>query len=107
MRAFFDIFQLELRALSRSWSLAMLSAASAVWMLAVPRLVVGDGTAEGMREVCLRYGLGGVMSLVTISMLAAATGSLFPFPCGSPSAFTARIPNRLFASVFHSGYCRQ
>ena len=76
MRAFFDIFQLELRALSRSWSLAMLSAASAAWMLAVPRLVVGDGTAEGMREVCLRYGLGGVMALVTISMLAAATGSL-------------------------------
>ena len=76
MRAFFDIFQLELRALSRSWSLAMLLAASAAWMLAVPRLVVGDGTAEGMREVCLRYGLGGVMALVTISMLAAATGSL-------------------------------
>ena len=76
MRAFFDIFQLELRALSRSWSLAMLSAASAAWMLAVPRLVVGDGTAEGMREVCLRYGLGGVMALVTVSMLAAATGSL-------------------------------
>ena len=51
MRAFFDIFQLELRALSRSWSLAMLSAASAAWMLAVPRLVVGDGTAEGRRCV--------------------------------------------------------
>lgn len=99
MRAFFDIFQLELRALSRSWSLAMLSAASAAWMLAVPRLVVGDGTAEGMREVCLRYGLGGVMALVTVSMLAAATGSLARERAAKRLQLTMVRPVRYFMIV--------
>ena len=76
MRAFFDIFQLELRALSRSWSLAMLSAASAAWMLAVPRLVVGDGTAEGTRELVVHFSLGGVFALLVVALLASAAGSI-------------------------------
>ena len=79
MRAFLGIFQLELKALSRSRSLLMLAAASAAWMFVVPRLVVGDGTAEGMREVCLGYGLGGVLALVTVSMLAAAGATHIAF----------------------------
>ena len=85
MRAFFDIFQLELRTLSRSWSLAMLSAASAAWMLAVPRLVVGDGTAEGMREVCLRYGLGGITPLTQREIAAQ---------CGISRSYVSRIEKR-------------
>lgn len=99
MRAFFGIFQLELKALSRSRSLLMLAAASAAWMFVVPRLVVGDGTAEGMREVCLGYGLGGVLALVTVSMLAAATGSLARERAEKRLQLTMVRPVRYFAIV--------
>ena len=76
MRKFLEVFWLELTAIVRSWTLAMLLAASVVWMLVFPYVVKGDGTAEGMREMYIRYSLGGVFALLVVSLLASATGAL-------------------------------
>ena len=76
MRAFLEIVRLELLAIWRSGTLALLAAVSSVWVLAFPWLVKGDGTAEGARELYVRYSLGGVFVLVLLSLLAAATGTL-------------------------------
>ncbi len=76
MNSFWRIFSLELIGFVRSKTLAMLTVVSIVWMFALPRLVHSDGTAEGLRELDVRYSLGGVLVLLVISLLASATGSL-------------------------------
>ena len=76
MNSFWRIFSLELIGFIRSKTLAMLTVVSIVWMFALPRLVHSDGTAEGLRELDVRYSLGGVLVLLVISLLASATGSL-------------------------------
>ena len=76
MNSFWRIFWLEFVAAVRSKSLAMLSAASLGWMFAAPLLFMGDGTADGAREVSLHYSLGGVAALLAVSLLASATGAV-------------------------------
>ena len=76
MRGLFEIFALELKALVRSKTLAMLTVSAVTWMLALPRFLKGDGTADGARELYIRFSLGGVFLLLVIALLASATGSL-------------------------------
>ena len=76
MKAFFAIFLLQLRALVRARVAALLALASVGWLFALPHVLKGDGTAEGLREVYLHYALGGVFLLVVLSLVAAATGAL-------------------------------
>lgn len=76
MRRFLEIFRLELTAFVRSKALAMLTVVSVAWMLVFPYVVKGDGTADGAREIYIRYSLGGVFALLTVALLASATGSL-------------------------------
>ena len=54
----------------------MLLVASVGWMAVFPRLVRGDGTAEGARELAIHFSLGGVLALLVVSLLASATASL-------------------------------
>ncbi len=76
MTSLLRIFSLELTALIRSWTAPMLLAASLAWLFVAERFVITDSTAEGHREMFIRYGLGGVFALLVISLLAAATGSI-------------------------------
>ena len=76
MISFWRIFWLEFTGLVRSKALALLIAASVVWMLALPLVMKGDGTADGARELYVHYSLGGVFALLVVSLLASATGSL-------------------------------
>lgn len=76
MRAFLSVFSLELVSLARSRALPLLLLAASAWMTAVPYVITGDGTAEGMREISLRYGLGGLFVLTTVCLLSSASGSL-------------------------------
>ncbi len=76
MTSLLRIFWLEVTALVRSWTAAILLALSLGWMFAAKRLLVTDSTAEGAREMLVRYGLGGVFALLVVSVLATATGSI-------------------------------
>ena len=76
MTSLLRIFWLELTALVRTWTAPLLVAASLAWFFAVGKLVVTDSTAEGHREMVVRYGLGGVLAILVISLLAAATGAI-------------------------------
>lgn len=76
MRGFCAIFRLELTALVRSKTLAMLAFASVAWMFVLPKIATGDGTAEGARELWISYSLGGVFALLVIALLASATGAI-------------------------------
>ena len=76
MISFWRIFWLEFTGLVRSKALALLAAASVVWMLVLPLVMRGDGTADGARELYVHYSLGGVFALLVVSLLASATGSL-------------------------------
>ena len=76
MTKFHEVFLLELRSLVRSKTVAMLVVAAVAWMLAFPHVVRGDGTAEGLRELTIRFSLGGVFALLVVALLASATGSL-------------------------------
>lgn len=76
MNSFLRIFFLELISLVRSKTFALLALASAAWMLVFPYIVKGDGTAEGARELYIRFSLGGVFTLLAVSLLASATGSI-------------------------------
>ena len=76
MRSCWQIFSLELKSFIRSKALAMLFVASVAWMFALPHLVTGDGTVEGMRELYIHYSLGGVFTLLVLVLVASATGSL-------------------------------
>ena len=76
MRKFAEIVMLELRSLVRSRTLAMLVVATVAWMFGLPHVLKGDGTAEGARELYLRFSLGGVFVLTVVALLSSATGSL-------------------------------
>ena len=76
MISFWRIFWLEFTGFVRSKALALLIAASVLWMFALPFVMKGDGTAEGGRELYVHYSLGGVFTLLVIALLASATGSL-------------------------------
>ena len=76
MISFWRIFWLELTTLARSKTWLMLLLASTLWMLLFPRVMTGDGTAEGTRELYVHYSLGGVFALLVVSLLASATGSI-------------------------------
>lgn len=76
MTSLLRIFWLELTALVRTWTAPLLVAASLAWFFAADRLIVTDSTAEGHREMVIRYGLGGVFAILVISLLAAATGAI-------------------------------
>ena len=76
MISFWRIFWLEFTGFVRSKALALLVAASALWMLGLPFVMKGDGTADGARELYIHYSLGGVFTLLVIALLASATGSL-------------------------------
>ena len=76
MISFWRIFWLEFVALARSKALATLLVLGGGWMLLFPFLIRGDGTPEGLRELAIRYSLGGVFALLVIALLATATGAL-------------------------------
>lgn len=76
MISFWRIFSLEILALVRSRTLAMLTAASVAWMLAFPHLARGDGTAAGARELDIHFSLGGVFALLVVALLSSATGAI-------------------------------
>ena len=76
MRTFLEVVRLELKALVRSKTALFLLAASVAWTLALPRLVRGDGTAAGARELDVHFSLGGVFALLVVALLASAIGSL-------------------------------
>ena len=76
MSSFWRIFWLETVALWRGGTAVLLLAASAGWILLLPHVLIGDGTSEGVRQMSVRYGLGGVFALLVVSLLAAATGAI-------------------------------
>ena len=76
MRELLAIVWLELTALVRTRTVAMLAVASVAWMAVFPRLVKGDGTAEGVRELTIHFSLGGVFALLVVALLASATASV-------------------------------
>ena len=76
MRTFREIFLLELRALVRSKTLAMLTVAGVLWVWLFPWLAKDDGTTAGARELDIHYSLAGVFALTVVALLASATGAL-------------------------------
>ncbi len=76
MKKFLSIVALEMKAIVRSGMFASLCAVSVLWMLVSPYLLKGDGTAQGARELYVRFSLGGVFVLAAITLIAAATGSV-------------------------------
>ena len=76
MISFWRIFWLEFTLFVRSKALALLIAASVLWVSGLPLVLKGDGTADGARELYVHYSLGGVFALLVIALLASATGSL-------------------------------
>ena len=76
MKGFWEIAKLEARRLVRSKAAIMLAAAAVMWIVAFPHVALGDGTAEGARELYLHYGLGGVFALVILALAASGAGSL-------------------------------
>ena len=76
MISFWRIFWLEFVALARSKVLATLLVLGGGWTLLFPFLVRGDGTPEGLRELAIRYSLGGVFALLVVALLGTATGAL-------------------------------
>lgn len=76
MKKFLSVFSLETKAIVRSGLFAGLLVFSVLWMVVLPLLIRGDGTAEGARELYVRFSLGGVFVLLAISLLASATGAV-------------------------------
>jgi len=76
VRAFWQVFGLEFRGLWRSWTMALLTGTSLVWMFVAPCVFSADGTDEGAREMCVRFSLGGVAALLAVTLLVSAAGSL-------------------------------
>lgn len=76
MRELLAIVWLELTALVRTRTVAMLAVAAVAWMAVFPHLVKGDGTAEGVRELTIHFSLGGVFALLVVALLASATASV-------------------------------
>ena len=99
MRKFAEIVMLELRSLVRSRTLAMLVVATVAWMFGLPHVLKGDGTAEGARELYLRFSLGGVFVLTVIALLSSATGSLARERVAKRLQLTMVRPVRCFVLV--------
>lgn len=99
MNSFWRIFSLEHLAFVRSKTLAMLVGASAAWMFALPMFLKGDGTLEGVRELYIRYSLGGVFALLLIALLSSATGSLARERAAKRLQLTLVRPVHYFAIV--------
>ena len=76
MRKFLSIVALEMKSAVRSGMSATLSVLAVLWMLALPLFLKGDGTAEGARELYIRFSLGGVFVLLVVSLLSSATGAV-------------------------------
>ena len=76
MNSFWRIFSLELKSAVRSKSLLMLTLVSVAWMIAAPFLFTGDGTPDGARTLAIHYSLGGVAALLSVTLLASATGAI-------------------------------
>lgn len=76
MRRFFEIVRLELTALWRSHAIIALLAAIAGWMQLCAIFVTGDGTAEGARQMYLKYFLGGAFTISLIALSSAAASSI-------------------------------
>ena len=76
MISFWRIFWLEFTGFVRSKALALLVAAGVLWMVGLPFVLKGDGTAAGARELYVHFSLGGVFVLLVIALLTSATGSL-------------------------------
>ena len=96
MKALLTIFVNECRAILRSKTLVMLLVASVGWMLAAPRLFVGDGTESGFRQMTLHYSLGGVAALLAVTLLISATGSIARERNAKRLALTMVRPVRYF-----------
>ncbi len=74
MRAFFEIFRLEMRRLWRRRTAQLLALAALAWIFCVPWLANGDGTLDGVRHVQLLLSLGGAFTICCVSL--AASGAL-------------------------------
>ena len=77
----------------------MLTAASVLWMLVFSRLVRGDGTVAGMRELTIHFSLGGVFALLVVALLASATASVARERAERRLQLTMVRPVRYFAVV--------
>ena len=107
MISFWRIFWLEFTGFVRSKALALLVAASVVWMLGLPFVMKGDGTADGARELYVHYSLGGVFTLLVVALLASATGSLarereakrLQLTLVRPVRYTVVVLGKIFAHV--------
>ena len=100
MTSFWRIFWLELVALVRSRTVAMLTVFSVAWTLAFPYLLRGDGTAAGAREIDIHYSLGGVFALLVVSILASSAGSIALERSSRRLALTLVRPVSPFAVAF-------
>lgn len=100
MKGFWQIVALELRAVVRSRSLAMLLVASVAWMFAMPYLVKSDGTVEGAREMFVHYSLGGVFAILVVSLVAAAAGTVAKDRAAKRLQLTLVRPVRYFSVAF-------
>lgn len=76
MTSFWQIFSLEFKGLWRTKTLAILLIAALVWMLTADKVVSGDGTIEGAKEMYLKFSLGGVFAITLIASVFAATASI-------------------------------
>ena len=76
MRSLWRLFWLEFLSLIRSRTLLFLILGTLAWMFIAPHILVGDGTPEGARQMLIRYSLGGVTTILSIALLASATGSI-------------------------------
>ena len=99
MREFLAIVWLELTALVRTRTVAMLGVAAVAWMAVFPHLVKGDGTEEGVRELTIHFSLGGVFALLVVALLASATASVAKERAERRLQLTMVRPVRYFAVV--------
>ena len=107
MISFWRIFWLEFTGFVRSKALALLIVASVLWMLGLPFVMKGDGTADGARELYVHYSLGGVFTLLVVALLASATGSLarereakrLQLTLVRPVRYTVVVLGKIFAHV--------
>lgn len=76
MSSFWRIFSLEFLSFVRNRTSAILLSTCVGWMLLVPFFVHGDGSADGFRELSIRYALGGVFVILSVALLSSATASL-------------------------------
>ena len=96
MKGFLTIFLNECRAVVRSKTLPLLVFAGVAWMFAAPHFFTSDGTADGMREMSIRYSLGGVAAMLSVSLLISATGSIAKERAAKRLALTMVRPVRYF-----------